>query len=109
MWQTFHKFIDKFTQSVSAKHRLSNNHAVFLLTTIAKDKGDMKRTSPFQCYRKPVPEAAAASGDTLQTDDRNINIIEMTENDTIRRGTENEADAISNVTWYMVEYTLSLT
>ncbi len=40
----------------------------------------MKRTTPFQSYRKPAPEAAAASGDTLQTDDRNIYIIEMTEN-----------------------------
>ncbi len=42
----------------------------------------MKRTTPFQCFRKqPVPEAAAASGDTLQTDDRNVNIIETTENE----------------------------
>ncbi len=53
----------------------------------------MKRTTPFQCFCKP------ASGDTLQTDDRNVNIIEMTENepgkaDTKLRGTENEADAI---------------
>ncbi len=39
-------------------------------------------TTPFHCFRKPAPEAAAAaaSGDTLQTDDRNINIIETTEN-----------------------------
>ncbi len=65
----------------------------------------MKRTTPFQCFRKPAPEAAA--GDTLQTDDRNINIIETTENepdkaDTILlRGTENEADAIVTLpgTW----------
>ncbi len=36
----------------------------------------MKRTTPFHCFRKPAPEsAAAASGDTLQKDDRNINII----------------------------------
>ncbi len=41
----------------------------------------MKRTTPFLCFRKPVPEAAAASGDTLQTDDRNVNIIGMTENE----------------------------
>ncbi len=42
----------------------------------------MKRTTPFQCFRKPVPEAAAAaSGDTLQIDDRNGNIIETTENE----------------------------
>ncbi len=41
----------------------------------------MKRTTPFQCFRKPDPEAAAASGDTLQTDDRNVNIIETTENE----------------------------
>ncbi len=58
----------------------------------------MKQTTPFQCFHKPAPEAAAASGDTLQTDDRNVNIIETTENepdkDTILRGTENEADAI---------------
>ncbi len=38
----------------------------------------MKRTTPFQCFCKPAPEAA--SGDTLQTDDRNVNIIETTEN-----------------------------
>ncbi len=59
----------------------------------------MKQTTPFQCFRKPAPEAAAASGDTLQTDDRNVNITQTTENepdkaDTILRGTENEADAI---------------
>ncbi len=59
----------------------------------------MKRTTPFQCFCKPAPEAAAALGDTLQTDDRNVNIIETTENepdkaDTILRGTEKEADAI---------------
>ncbi len=41
----------------------------------------MKQTTPFQCFRKPAPEAAAASGDTLQTDDRNGNIIETTENE----------------------------
>ncbi len=67
----------------------------------------MKRTTPFQCFRKPAPEAAAASGDILQTDDRKCNIIETTENepeaDTILRGTQSEADAI------MLEYTLSLT
>ncbi len=28
----------------------------------------MKQTTPFQCFRKPDPEAAAASGDTLQAD-----------------------------------------
>ncbi len=33
----------------------------------------MKRTTPFQCFRKPAPEAAAASSDTLQTDARNVN------------------------------------
>ncbi len=59
----------------------------------------MKRTTPFQCFGKPAPEAAAASGDTLQTDDRNVNIIETTENepdkaDTILHSTENEANAI---------------
>ncbi len=41
----------------------------------------MKQTTPFQCFRKPAPEAAAASGDTLQADDRNVNIIETTENE----------------------------
>ncbi len=41
----------------------------------------MKRTTPFQCFRKPAPEAAAISGDTRRTDDRNVNIIEMTENE----------------------------
>ncbi len=35
----------------------------------------MTRTTPFQCFRKPDTEAAAASGDSLQTDDRNINMI----------------------------------
>ncbi len=35
----------------------------------------MTRIIPFQCFRKPDTEAAAASGDSLQTDDRNINII----------------------------------
>ncbi len=73
----------------------------------------MKRTTPFQSYRKPAPEAAAASGDTLQTDDRNIYIIEMTENEPEgwysptryrKRGR-----CYRNVTWYVVEYTLSLT
>ncbi len=39
----------------------------------------MKRTTPFQCFRKPDPEAA--SGDTLQTDDRDVNIIKKTENE----------------------------
>ncbi len=65
----------------------------------------MKQT-PFQCFRKPAPEAAAASGDTLQTDDRNVNIIETTENDpdkadTILHGTENKAYAIVTLpgTW----------
>ncbi len=58
----------------------------------------MKRIPPFQCFRNPATEAAA-SGDTLQTDDRNDNIIETTENepdkaDTILHGTEKEADAI---------------
>ncbi len=41
----------------------------------------MKRTTPFRFFRKPAPEAAAASGDTLQTDNRNVNITEMTENE----------------------------
>ncbi len=36
----------------------------------------MKLTTPFQCFCKPAPEAAAASGDTLQTEDRNVNIME---------------------------------
>ncbi len=59
----------------------------------------MNQTTPFQCFRKHAPEAAAASGDTLQTDGRNLNIIETTENepdkaDTILRSTENEADYI---------------
>ncbi len=59
----------------------------------------MKLTTPFQCFRKPDPEAAATSGDTLQTDDRDVNIIKMTENETEvwyypKHGTENEADAI---------------
>ncbi len=66
----------------------------------------MKRT-PVQCFRKLwPPEAAAASGDTLQTDDRNVNIIETTENDpdkadTILHGTENKAYAIVTLpgTW----------
>ncbi len=54
----------------------------------------MKRTTPFQCFRKPALEPAA--GDTLQADDRNVNIIETTENetnkaDTIIRGTDNDA------------------
>ncbi len=40
----------------------------------------MKQTTPFQCFRKPAPESAAASGDTLKTDDRDGNIIETTEN-----------------------------
>ncbi len=48
----------------------------------------MKRTTPFQCFHKPVPEAAAAnSGDALQTDDRNVNIIETTENETDKADT----------------------
>ncbi len=34
----------------------------------------MKRTTPVQCFRKPAPEAA--SGNTLQTDDKGVNIIE---------------------------------
>ncbi len=41
----------------------------------------MKQTTPFQCFRKPDPEAASASGDKLQADDRNVNIIETTENE----------------------------
>ncbi len=41
----------------------------------------MTQTTPFQCFRKPAPEAAATSGDTLQTDDRNVNIIETTEDE----------------------------
>ncbi len=42
----------------------------------------MKLTTAFQCYRKqPAPEAAAASGNTRQTDDRDVNIIETTENE----------------------------
>ncbi len=40
----------------------------------------MKRTTPFQCFCKPAPEAAAASGDA-DADDRNVNIIETTENE----------------------------
>ncbi len=55
----------------------------------------MKRATPFQCFRKPAPEAAAAaSGDTLQIDDRSVNITQTTENepdkaDTILHCTEN--------------------
>ncbi len=43
----------------------------------------MKLTTSFQCFRKPDPEAAAAaaSGDTLQTDDRDVKIIKTTENE----------------------------
>ncbi len=57
---------------------------------------NMKRTTPFQCFRKLL----------LQTDYRNVNVKETTENepdkaDTILRGTENEADAIVTLpgTW----------
>ncbi len=73
----------------------------------------MKQTTPFQCFRKPAPEAAAASVDTLQADDRNVNIIETTENEPegwyyptwyIKRGR-----CYRNITWYVVEYMLSLT
>ncbi len=49
----------------------------------------MKQTTLFQCFRKPAPEAAAASGDTLQTDDRNVNIIETTENEPDKADTTN--------------------
>ncbi len=73
----------------------------------------MKRTTPFQCFRKPAPEAAAASGDTLQTDDWNVNIIETTENEpegwyypTLKR---KRGRCSRNITWYVVECTLSLT
>ncbi len=37
----------------------------------------------------PASEAAAASGDTLQTDDRNVNIIETTENEADKADTTN--------------------
>ncbi len=63
----------------------------------------MKWTTPLSVFCKPAPEAAAASGDTLQTDDRNVNIIETTENEPERwyYPTENEADAIITLpgTW----------
>ncbi len=65
----------------------------------------MKLTTPFQCFCKPAPEAAAASGDTLQADDRNVNIMETTENEPegwyYPMRTENEADAIVTLpgTW----------
>ncbi len=39
----------------------------------------MKQTTPFPCFRKPASKTA--SGDTLQKDDRNVNIIETTENE----------------------------
>ncbi len=73
----------------------------------------MKRTTPFQCFRKPEPEAAAASGDTLQTGDRNVNIIETTENEPegwyCPMRYRKRCRCYRNVTWYVVEYTLSLT
>ncbi len=69
----------------------------------------MKLTTPFQCFRKPAPEAAAASGDTLQTDD----IIENTENEPEGRyyptRYRKRGRCYRKVTWYLVEYTLLLT
>ncbi len=73
----------------------------------------MKRTRPFQCFCKPAPEAAAASGDTLQTDDRNVNIIGTKENEPegcyYPTRYRKQGWCYRNVTWYVVEYTLSLT
>ncbi len=70
LWQTFHKFIHKFTQSVlwSTVFLIIMPYFCWrlLLSLKLTNKGDMKRTTPFQCFRKPAPEAAAASGDTLQ-------------------------------------------
>ncbi len=69
----------------------------------------MKWTTPFQCFCKPDPEAAAASDDTLQTDDRNVNIIEMTENEPegwyYPTRYRKRGRCYRNVTWYVVEYT----
>ncbi len=83
---------------------------LLLLSLKLTNKGDMKWTTPFQCFcKQPAPEAAAASGDTLQTDDRNANIIE-TENEPAgwyyptrfrKRGR-----CCRNITWYVVEYTV---
>ncbi len=68
----------------------------------------MKRTKPFQCFHKPTPEAAAASGVTLQTDDRNVNIIETTENEAegwyYPTRYRKRGRCYRNVTWYVVEY-----
>ncbi len=41
----------------------------------------MKRTTPFQCFRKPAPEAAAASATHCKQMTGNGNIIETTENE----------------------------
>ncbi len=83
LWQTIHKFIHKFTQSVlrSTVFLIITPYFCWQLLLSLKwtNKGDIKLTTPFQCLRKPAPEAAAASGYTLQTDDRNVNIIETTE------------------------------
>ncbi len=46
-----------------------------------KCKYETNYATPFQCFCKPASEAIAASGDTLQTDDMNINIVEMKENE----------------------------
>ncbi len=73
----------------------------------------MKRATPFQCFCKPAPVAAAASGDTLQTDDINVNIIETTENEpegwNYPARYRKRGRCYRNATWYVVEYTLSLT
>ncbi len=54
-----------------------------------------------------------ASGDTLQTDDRNVNIVEMTENEPegwyYPTRYRKQGWCYHNVTWFVVEYTLSLT
>ncbi len=62
LWQTFHKFIHKFTQSVlwSTGFLIITPHFCWRLLVILKwtNKGDMKWTTPFQCFRKPAAEAA---------------------------------------------------
>ncbi len=58
------KLIHKFTQSVlwSTVFLIITPYFSWrlLLSLTWTNKGDMKRTTPFQCFRKPVPEAAAA-------------------------------------------------
>ncbi len=66
----------------------------------------MKRSTPFSVFVSLPLKLLRLLLETLQTDDRNVNFIEMTENetdkaDTILRGTENKADAIVTLpgTW----------